>query len=74
MLSVESIGRSLIFFGVLLIVLGALFFAFGKIPWFGRLPGDIIIKREGFTFYFPVVTMILVSIILTIIFNFVARR
>ena len=74
MLSIESIGRSLIFFGVVLIVIGGLFFAFGKIPWFGRLPGDIIIKREGFTLYFPIVTMILVSIILTIIFNFVARR
>ncbi|MFC1559772.1 DUF2905 domain-containing protein [Candidatus Margulisiibacteriota bacterium] len=74
MLSIESIGRSLIFFGVILIVIGALFFAFGKIPWFGRLPGDIIIKREGFTVYFPLVTMVLVSIVLTIIFNLVARR
>ena len=69
MLSLESLGRSLIFFGVVLIVLGSMFLIFGKIPWFGRLPGDVIMRREGFTFYFPVVTMILVSIILTIIFT-----
>ena len=74
MLSLESLGRSLIFFGVILIIVGGLFFAFGKIPWFGRLPGDIIIKRENFTFYFPIITMIIVSIVLTLIFNIVAKR
>ena len=74
MLSLESLGKYLIFFGVILIVIGAVLFAFGKIPWFRRLPGDIIVRRQGFTFYFPLVTMILVSIVLTIIFNLVARR
>lgn len=74
MLAIETIGKSLIFFGIILIVIGSLFFVFGKIPWFGRLPGDIIIKKEGFTFYFPVVTMVLLSILLTIIFNIIGRR
>jgi len=74
MLGIESIGKSLIFFGIVLIVIGALFVVFGKVPWFGRLPGDIIIKREGFTFYFPIATMILLSILLTILFNIIGRR
>lgn len=74
MLAIESIGKSLIFFGIILIVIGSIFVVFGKIPWFGRLPGDIIIRREGFTFYFPIATMILLSILLTILFNIIGRR
>ena len=74
MLAIESIGKSLIFFGIVLIVIGSLFVLFGKVPWFGRLPGDIIIKREGLTVYFPVVTMVLLSILLTILFNIIGRR
>jgi hypothetical protein len=74
MLAIESIGKSLILFGIILIVIGAVLVLFGKVPWFGRLPGDIIIKKEGFTFYFPVATMILLSIALTILFNIIGRR
>ncbi|MFH1710591.1 MAG: DUF2905 domain-containing protein [bacterium] len=74
MMSIESIGRSFIFFGIVLIVVGSIFVLFGKVPWFGRLPGDIIIKKEGLTFYFPVVTMVLISIVLTILFNIIGRR
>ena len=74
MLAIESIGKTLIFFGIILIVTGAMFVIFGRIPWFGRLPGDIIIKIESFTFYFPVATMILLSIVLTILFNIIGRR
>jgi hypothetical protein len=74
MLAIESLGKSLILFGIVLIVVGSIFVVFGKIPWFGRLPGDIVIKNEGFTLYFPVVTMILLSIFLTVIFNIIGRR
>ncbi len=74
MLAIESIGKSLIFFGIVLIVVGSIFVVFGKIPWFGRLPGDIVIHNEGFTFYFPIVTMIFLSIFLTIVFNIIGRR
>jgi len=74
MLAIESIGKTLIFFGIVLIVIGSIFVLFGKVPWFGRLPGDIIIKREGLTVYFPVATMILLSILLTILFNIIGRR
>jgi hypothetical protein len=74
MLAIESIGKSLIIFGIILIVIGSVLVMLGKVPWFGRLPGDIIIKKEGFTFYFPIATMILLSILLTILFNIIGRR
>jgi len=74
MMAIESIGKSLIFFGIILIVIGSLFVLFGKVPWFGRLPGDIVIKREGLTVYFPVATMVLLSLLLTILFNIIGRR
>jgi hypothetical protein len=65
----DSLGKMLVVFGVLMIVVG-LFLWFGeKIPWVGRLPGDILIKKEKFTFYFPLVTCILISLILTLLFS-----
>lgn len=64
----REIGKLLLIFGGILILLG-LFFTFGgKIPFLGKLPGDIIIQRENFHFYFPLTTCILISLILTIIF------
>jgi len=66
-----SIGKILIFIGIGIVILGLFIFLFAKIPFFGKLPGDINIKRERFIFYFPVSTSILISIILTIILNIV---
>ena len=68
------IGKSLIFFGIFLIALGILFVLGGRIPWFGRLPGDIMIKKENFTFYFPITTCILISIVVSLILFFFAKR
>ena len=62
-------GKMLILFGVLMIVVGLWLWLGDRIPWLGRLPGDIIIKREKFTFYFPLVTCILVSLLLTLLFS-----
>jgi len=64
-----ALGKLLILVGVLVIVIGLLLLVGEKIPWVGRLPGDIIIKRERFTFYFPLATSILISIILTLLFT-----
>jgi len=64
----------LILIGIVMIVAGAIFVVFAKVPWIGRLPGDIRIVRENYTFYFPVVTMLLLSVILTIIFNLIGRK
>jgi uncharacterized protein HemY len=66
-------GKILIFIGFLLILIGLIFSFAGKIPYLGKLPGDIYIKRENFTFYFPITTCILVSIILSIIFYLISR-
>jgi uncharacterized protein HemY len=66
-------GRSLIYIGIVLVILGLLFFLGGKIPWLGHLPGDIYIQRGRFTFYFPVTTCLLISIIMTLIFYFFRR-
>jgi Protein of unknown function (DUF2905) len=63
----SGIGRALIYAGILLVVIGLFFSLAGKIPWLGRLPGDIYIQRERFTFYFPLTTSILISIIITIV-------
>lgn len=68
MLFFVDIGKLLLIFGGILILFG-LFFTFGgKIPYLGRLPGDIIIHRGNFHFYFPIVTCLLISAFLTFIF------
>ncbi len=70
----ENIGRYLMIGGVILFVMGGLVFLASKfgIP-FGRLPGDIRIERENFSFYFPLASSILISIVLTIILNVIFR-
>jgi hypothetical protein len=53
--------------GGVLLVLGALLSFTGRLPWVGRLPGDISIERENFRFYFPLATSIVISIILSLL-------
>ena len=65
----SGLGKMLVLLGVFIIVMGLLLLLGEKIPWIGRLPGDILIKRERFTFHFPIVTSILISIILTLLFT-----
>jgi Protein of unknown function (DUF2905) len=71
---IQYIGKFLIVFGILIVVLGGLLLLSGKIPWIGRLPGDIIIHRKNLTFYFPLATSILLSAILTLIFWVIGKR
>lgn len=61
-------GKILIFFGVLLVVIGLLWTYQISIPWLGKLPGDIWIERENFQLYLPITTSIIISIILSLIF------
>ena len=63
-----GLGKSVIFVGILITLLGIIITIAGKIPWLGRLPGDIYIKRDNFTFYFPLATSILISIIISLFF------
>jgi len=64
-----SMGKMLIILGVVLVVIGLAFTYGPKIPWLGKLPGDISIKKDNFSFYFPITTSIIISIILTILFS-----
>jgi hypothetical protein len=64
-----SIGKILIFSGIVLAVIGLILVLGDKIPWIGRLPGDIYIKRDKFTFYFPLMTSIIISLLLTLLFS-----
>lgn len=66
-------GKILIFFGLLLVVLGLVFSFAGKLPWIGNLPGDITIQRERFTFYFPITTSILISVVVSLVLYFFRR-
>jgi len=64
-----EIGRALIVAGATLVVLGMILTLAGRLPGVGRLPGDILIRRERFTFYFPLATSLLVSLVLTLLFS-----
>jgi hypothetical protein len=63
-----ALGKMLILLGVFIILMGLLLLLGEKIPWIGRLPGDIIIRKKNSTFYFPLATSIIISIILTLLF------
>ena len=64
----SDLGRILIVFGVVLVAVGLLLQLSGKLPWLGRLPGDLRIEREHFSFYFPITTSILISVVLSLLF------
>ncbi len=74
MFGFEGLAKPLILFGVVLVLLGGLLLVVGKIPYIGRLPGDFYIERENFTFYFPLATSMLISILLTFLFSLFGRR
>ncbi|HBX43882.1 MAG TPA: DUF2905 domain-containing protein [Deltaproteobacteria bacterium] len=61
-------GKILLAAGLVLAGIGLLLMLSDKIGWIGKLPGDILIKRENFTFYFPLATCILISVVLTLLF------
>jgi hypothetical protein len=63
----------LILMGIILVLLGIIMMVGTNIPWIGRLPGDIIIKKEHFSFYFPLTSCIIISIILTLLFYFLGK-
>jgi hypothetical protein len=73
-MELTQIGKLVIIAGVVLVVLGAVILLAGRIPFIGQLPGDIEYRRGNTTIYFPLATMILLSILLTIILNLLLRR
>ena len=70
----QNTGKYIIFIGIGVIVIGILiYFLHDRFHWIGRLPGDIRIEKESFRFYFPIVTMIVISLVLTIIINLIKK-
>lgn len=67
-------GKYIIVAGLVLVIIGVIIYFFhNKLHWIGHLPGDIRIEKENFSFYFPVVTTILFSIVLTLIIQLIKR-
>jgi len=69
----SPLGRALIFLGVILTGCGLVILLAPKVPWIGRLPGDIIIQRERFSFYFPLTSCLLASVLLSLLLWLVGR-
>lgn len=70
----QDLGKYLLFIGLAIVVAGAVIYFFhDKLHWLGRLPGDIRVERENFRFYFPITTLILLSILLSLIISFFRR-
>ena len=68
-----ELGKLFLILGIILSIMGLIFIFGSKVPGLGRLPGDILIKKENVTFYFPIVTCILISIIVTLVFSLFRR-
>jgi len=69
----SEFGKTLILIGLLLLIVGAILSLAGKLPWLGNLPGDLTIQRGRFSFYFPITTCIIVSIVVSFVLYFFRR-
>lgn len=72
--NLQPFGKFIFLSGIIIAGIGLIVMFIDKIPFFGKLPGDFTIKRNNFTFYFPLATSILISIIASLIFYFLSRR
>jgi len=70
----SDLGKLLIALGGLIVLVGVVLMLFDRIPGVGRLPGDIVVRRGNFTFYFPLATSLILSLLLTVLFWFLGRR
>ena len=70
----SDVGKALVALGLLLALAGVVLMLVGRVPWLGRLPGDIHFQRGNFSFYFPLATSLLLSVVLTLLLYIVGRR
>jgi hypothetical protein len=73
-LPIQALGKILILVGVIVALIGIALLLAGKVPLLGKLPGDFSIKGKNFSFYFPLVTCLLVSLVLTFVLNLIFRK
>ncbi len=69
----QQVGKVIIIFGALIIIVGLILLFWDKIPFIGKLPGDIYIKKKNFTFYFPIVTSLVISLIISLILYLIKK-
>jgi Na+-driven multidrug efflux pump len=69
-----DIGKTLIALGLLIALVGVVLTFVGRVPWLGRLPGDIHVQRGNWSFYFPLATSLLLSVVLSVLFYVFGRR
>jgi len=69
----DFLGTTIIVLGIILIFVGTLIWLLGKLPFAGKLPGDIYIKKENFSFYAPITTMLILSLLISLILNIFSR-
>ena len=74
MSDLQGLGKLLVLSGCMLVLIGVLVLFVGRLPWLGRLPGDILIERKNFSFYFPLATSLLISLVLSAIVWLLSRR
>lgn len=74
MSGIDPLAKAIIALGIVLVIVGLLLLLAGRVPYLGRLPGDIVYRRDNVTIYIPLATMLLLSIILTIALNLFFRR
>jgi hypothetical protein len=70
----HELGRALVIFGAVIVVIGGVLMLADKLPFIGRLPGDIMVKKGNFTLYAPLMTGLILSLLLTLALNLWARR
>ncbi|MBF0525515.1 MAG: DUF2905 domain-containing protein [Deltaproteobacteria bacterium] len=69
-----SLGKAIIIIGIILVVIGLVLLSAHKIPFPGRLPGDIVIEKKAFGFYFPVITCLIISLVISLILYLFNRK
>lgn len=70
----QPLGRSLVVLGIVIAAIGAVLIVGPRIPYLGRLPGDLRIERDGFTLYIPLASMLIVSIVASVVLGLLSRR
>jgi hypothetical protein len=70
----SDVGKTLVVLGLLIALVGVVLTFVGRVPWLGRLPGDIYVQRGNWSLYFPLATSLVLSVVLSLVFYLLGRR